>query len=71
MPYWEITPHKNKYFDSTIMPAETEGDHRAALEYAMERLEALWDSAAYNEGPKTVTIELHNGEIPELEEVEE
>jgi hypothetical protein len=68
MPYWEITPHENKDYDSAIMPAETENDHRAALEYAQARLESLWDSLAWEEGPKTVTIEMKKGEMPDFDD---
>ena len=67
MPYWEITPHDNSDYDSCVLPAETEGDHRAALEYAKAQLESLWDSTAHNVGKKTVTIELHLGQMPDFD----
>ena len=68
MPYWEITPHATDDCDSTAMPAENDSDHHAALTYAKERLESLWDSLAHEDGPRTVTIQLHKGEMPELED---
>lgn len=68
MAYWEITPHENKDYDSAIMPAETEEHHRAALEYAQARLESLWDSLAWENGPKTVTIEMKKEEMPDFDD---
>ena len=68
MPYWEISPHYDSDYDSSVMPAETEKDHRAALEYAKDRLESAWDSLAHEEGPKSVTIQLHKGPMPDLDD---
>lgn len=68
MSYWEISPHHNIDYDSCIMPGNTEEDHQAALEYAKERLEELWDNTSTKDGPVSVTIELHDGEMPEFEE---
>lgn len=65
MPYWTITPHQSRDYDVAVMPAETEADHRAALEYAQARLEEAWDSLASEGGPKSVTIELHPGPMPD------
>jgi hypothetical protein len=70
MVYWEITPHENNDYDSAIMPAETEADHRAALEYAKARLESLWDSLACDDGLKAVTIELKTGVVPDFDDEE-
>ena len=68
MPYWEIAPYHNSNADSCVLPGDTEEQHRAALEYAQERLESLWDSLAHEEGPKTVTIELHKGPMPDFDD---
>lgn len=55
--YWKITPNIDPEYDVAIMPANNEADHRAALDYAKDRLEYLWDTAEENEA-KSVTIEL-------------
>jgi hypothetical protein len=68
MPYWEITPHQNTDYESCILPGETEENHQAALTYAKERLESLWDSLAHFDGPRTVTIELHKGPMPDFDD---
>ena len=69
MPYWEITPHESDEFDYCVMPAETETDHRAALEYAQARLEQLWDSTAWEGSPKkvSVTIEIKKEPMPDFD----
>lgn len=63
--YYEITPHENNDYDTTVMPADSEADHHAALAYAQDRLESLWDSMAWGVKKITVTMELIDGEIPE------
>ena len=65
--YWEITPHHTNDFDCAILPSRNEDDDRAALAYAQERLEALWDATAYGQKKITVTMELCEGEMPETE----
>ena len=65
MSYYEITPHENNDYDTTVMPADTEEDHHKALAYAQDRLESLWDSMAWGVKKITVTMELKEGEIPE------
>jgi hypothetical protein len=67
MPYWEVAPHENTDYDSALFPAETEDNHRAALDYAKERLESLWDSAIAGGGAQTVSITLHKGDMPDFE----
>jgi len=62
--YWQITPYHNSDADCACFPAETEADHRAALEYAQERLEMAWDQLTLGM-LASVTIELCNGEMPE------
>ena len=62
--YWEITPFETREFDSCVMPAENESDHRAAFEYAQARLEDLWDQAK-PDVTATVTITQRSGEMPE------
>jgi hypothetical protein len=42
-PVWIVTPHQSSEFDDWVGPAETEEHHQAALAYAKDRLEALWD----------------------------
>lgn len=64
MPYWEITPHECSDFDSMILPAETEEDHRAALAYAQARLEELWDKCGHERGAQRVSICLHRKKMP-------
>jgi hypothetical protein len=65
MPHWEITPHHDEAeADSTIMPAETDADHHAALDYAKERLESLWDQADHDK-TVTVTMTLRSAPMPE------
>jgi hypothetical protein len=64
MTYWLIDPyHDSDEADQAMLPAETDEDHNAALEYAMERLESLWD-AAQNDKPFTVTMTLCSGPMP-------
>ena len=64
MPFWKIEPYNNHDADYCVMPANTETDHRSALEYAQARIEAGWDQI--KEGQKTtVTIELCTGELPD------
>lgn len=41
--HWEIEPYHSSDADICVLPAETEDDHRKALEYAENRLEELWD----------------------------
>ncbi len=53
---WVVSPHASSEFDEWWGPAETEEDHQAALAYATERLEALWDGMD-GEDSETVTIE--------------
>ena len=65
MPYWTITPHENRDYDVAVLPAETEADHRAALDYAQRQMEDAWDSLSIDGGPRTVTLELHGGPIPD------
>jgi hypothetical protein len=68
MPYWEITPYHDRWnAESCVLPAETDEDHHAALDYAKERLEGLWDQAEHDKTYQ-VTITLRSGQIPDLEE---
>jgi hypothetical protein len=41
--YWIITPHLRSDCDNAALPAETEEDHRKALDYAQHVLEMQWD----------------------------
>ena len=68
MPYWKITPHQDSDYDYCVMPAETEGDHQSALKYAQDRLEEAWDSTSHEDGPKSVTVEICEGEIPSFDD---
>jgi hypothetical protein len=74
MKYWEITPHEDSSYDFCLMPANTEEQHRAALEYAQARLESGWDGLEVGQ-EITVTIKLCEGIDEEVkllfEEVEE
>lgn len=64
MSYWEITPYHNNDTDSCVLPAETEKDHRAALEYAQDRLEQLWDESANDIDTEiNVSMKLCDGNI--------
>jgi len=61
--YWKIEPYHTRDADYCVMPAETEKDNRAALIYAQDRIEDLWDQL--NQGQKaTVIIELCEGDMP-------
>lgn len=61
MTYWEITPyHDRDEGDSFVCPAETDEDHHAALDYAKDRLESLWDSSDLDQ-TITVTMTLRSG----------
>ena len=66
MSYWRITPYANNDADYCVLPARTEADHRAALEYAKDRLEAGWDDLEPG-GVFTVTIELCLSELPDVD----
>ena len=62
--YWRVEPYNTHDADYCVMPADTEADHRAALEYAQARIEDGWDQL--EPGQKaTVTIELCEGDMPE------
>lgn len=64
--YWKIEPYNNGDADYCVMPAESEEDHRAALEYAQARIEDGWDQL--KSGKKAVvTIELCDGDMPECD----
>lgn len=66
MPYWVIDPfHDREEADHAILPAETDEDHHAALDYAKERLESLWDQADLDK-PVTVTMTLCSGPMPAI-----
>jgi hypothetical protein len=59
MPHWEISPYPDlREADYRVMPAETDADHHAALDYAKERLESLWDGADLDE-----TITVQDGDV--------
>jgi len=61
--YWKIEPYHSSSADCCVLPAETEDDHRNALEYAKNRLIDSWDGIEAGES-KAITIELCNGDIP-------
>jgi hypothetical protein len=63
--YWKITPYHNRDADFCVMPGDTEEDHRAALEYAQDRLEVEWDEAKPGKEPTPVTIQLCRGNYRE------
>lgn len=63
--FWEVTPYHTKDADSCVLPAQTEDNHRAALEYAKDRLEELWDQLSPGESA-SVTIEFCSGDMPEV-----
>ena len=64
--YWKIEPYHSNDADFCIMPADTEEDRQGALQYAQDQIEAVWDQL--KPGQKgTVTIELCEGEVPELD----
>lgn len=65
--YWKIEPYETRDADYCVMAAETEDDHRAALDYAYKRLEDQWDQLRPGE-EAMVTIRLCEGEVPEVEE---
>lgn len=66
MPHWEITPyHDREEADLAVLPAETDADHHAALDYAKERLESLWDGTDLDK-TITVTMTLRSGPMPDL-----
>ena len=61
--YWQIKPYHTSDADYWVGPAETESDHRVALEYAKARLEQAWDEL--DPGMlASVTIECCIGEMP-------
>ena len=62
--HWEVEPYHNTDADMCIFPAETEKDHREALEYATKRLEELWDGLEIGQ-EGIVKIRLCKGEIKE------
>ena len=68
MKYWMIEPYSNNDFDYCVMPADTEEQHRKALEYAIERLEAAWDSLEVGE-KATVTLELKDDNNEEIVQI--
>lgn len=47
--YWKIEPCYEEDADYAVLPADTEADHRTALEYAQGRLEYLWDEVGEGE----------------------
>tara|TARA_Y100000310_G_scaffold63841_1_gene59267 strand:+ start:45 stop:242 length:198 start_codon:yes stop_codon:yes gene_type:complete len=64
--YWEIEPYHTNEADICQLPAETEEDHRKAIDYAQARLFELWDRL--EEGQEaTVKIRLVKGVIKEVE----
>lgn len=63
MPYWKIEPSSDRDSDFTVLPGNSEADHRTALEYAQDRLEAAWDRAEIGSGPCPITIEYCEGDI--------
>jgi len=64
--YWEIMPYHNNNADVCVMPANSEEDHRRALEYAMERLEMAWDGLNLGQ-TAMVTISLRFGDMPDID----
>lgn len=53
---WEIEPHHSSSdFDACVLPGNTQEDHRAALAYAKDRLEDVWDRLEIGE---TGTVKL-------------
>lgn len=65
MKYWKITPYHDSEADDCIMLADTEGHHRTALQYAIDRLESGWDGLEVGE-KVTVTMELCEDENEEI-----
>ena len=65
--YWQITPYHTNDADYCVMRAETESNNKAALEYAQARLESAWDQLQPGM-QASVTIELCNGDMPELDD---
>lgn len=63
--YWQIEPYHSDSADCCVLPANTEEEHRAALEYAKERLEEVWDEMEPGES-RDITLKLRNGEMPEV-----
>lgn len=55
---WVVTPHHSEDADESWLAADTDDDHREALEYAQNLLGDLWDlyDPASKE-PITVTME--------------
>lgn len=65
--YWEIRPYHNNDADSCVLPAETQADHKAALEYAQARLEEAWDQLQPGM-MASVTIERCQGDMPQIDD---
>jgi hypothetical protein len=64
--YWKITPHHhNNDYDYCVMPGNTQEDHRAALEYAQDRLEEEWSQASPGETTNPVIMERCEGNVDE------
>ena len=61
--YWKVSPYHTNDADHCVLPAETEADHSAALEYAQARLEEARDKSKPGI-PASVTIELCMGDMP-------
>lgn len=60
---WVVTPHHDQDYDECWLAAETDADHHAALKYAKDRLEDLWDDTAYDE-TLLVTVTMERRAVP-------
>jgi len=62
--HWIITPTHDDDIDCYAIPAETEANHREALEMAQQVIESRWDGLSAGESA-TVTIKLVDAPMPE------
>lgn len=62
--YWIVEPTHSDDIDCYAIPAETEENHREALELAKQVMEDRWDALKPGESV-TVTIKLEDGPMPE------
>jgi hypothetical protein len=65
--YWKVEPSADYDYGYQLMPANTNMQNHEALLQAQMRLEELWDKAKVGDS-FIVTISLHEGEMPEVEE---
>ena len=62
MAYWKITPSNSSEFDHVRLRAATEDDHQAALAWAKDRIEEIWDQMEVGSNPRYVELELVDGD---------